>query len=108
MKSKDTFTLWAHQDKASGEITWVGQPTGLRRDLRSQKLPDERIVKLECRIVPRKSKPKINPAETHRRAVEWHGLTDADLRLRLGELTAQEIRTVRAVLNAIVAEENTN
>lgn len=49
-----------------------------------------------------------DPAETHRRAIEWHGLTDAGLSLRLGELTAQEIRTVRAVLNAIVAEENTN
>lgn len=42
-----------------------------------------------------------DPAETHRRAVEWHGLTDAGLCLRLGELTAQELRTVRAVLNAI-------
>lgn len=45
-----------------------------------------------------------DPAETHRRAIEWHGLTDADLRLRLGELNAQEIRTVRAVLNAIVGK----
>lgn len=41
------------------------------------------------------------PMATHRRAVEWHGLTDEGLRLRLGEMTAQEIRTVRAVLNAI-------
>lgn len=49
-----------------------------------------------------------DPAETHRRATDWHSLTDADLRLRLGELTAQEIRTVRAVLNAILAEETTN
>lgn len=48
-----------------------------------------------------------DPAETHRRAVEWHGLTDDGLRLRLGEVTAQEIRTVRAVLNAIMGE-NTN
>lgn len=32
---------------------------------------------------------------------EWLNLTDAGLRLRCGELTAQEIRTVRAVLNAI-------
>jgi len=48
-----------------------------------------------------------NPALTHRRAAEWHGLTDAGLRLRLGEMTAQEIRTVRAVLNAIM-DENTN
>lgn len=46
--------------------------------------------------------------EENARLREWHGLTDDGLRLRLGELTAQEIRTVRAVLNAILAEENTN
>ena len=46
--------------------------------------------------------------EENARLREWHGLTDAGLRLRLGELTAQEIRTVRAVLNAIVADETTN
>lgn len=44
-------------------------------------------------------------AKVHERAVEWHGLSDAGLRLRLGEMTAQEIRTVRAVLNAIVGEQ---
>jgi hypothetical protein len=32
---------------------------------------------------------------------EWVNLTDAGLRLRCGELTAQEIRTVRAVLRAV-------
>ena len=31
----------------------------------------------------------------------WRGLSDAGLRLRCGELTAQEIRTIRAVLNAL-------
>lgn len=36
------------------------------------------------------------------RLTEWHALSDAALRLRCGELTAQEIRTVRAVLSAIV------
>jgi hypothetical protein len=46
--------------------------------------------------------------EENARLREWHGLTDAELRLRLGELTAQEIRTVRAVLNAILADETTN
>lgn len=30
-----------------------------------------------------------DPTETHRRAVEWHSLTDDGLRLRLGEITAQ-------------------
>ena len=32
---------------------------------------------------------------------EWHGLSDAALRLRCGELSAQEIRAIRAVLGAI-------
>lgn len=36
------------------------------------------------------------------RAEEWGALSDAGLRLRCGELTAQEIRTVRAVINAIL------
>lgn len=33
---------------------------------------------------------------------EWYRLTDSGLRLRMGELTAQEIRSIRAVLNNIV------
>ena len=37
------------------------------------------------------------------RVEAWGELSDSDLRLRCGELTAQEIRTVRAVLNAILA-----
>ena len=36
------------------------------------------------------------------RVEEWGELSDAGLRLRCGELTAQEIRTIRAVLNAIL------
>ena len=36
------------------------------------------------------------------RVEEWGALSDAGLRLRCGELSAQEIRTVRAVLNAIL------
>ena len=36
------------------------------------------------------------------RVEEWCALSDAGIRLRFGELTAQEIRTVRAVLNAIL------
>jgi len=34
---------------------------------------------------------------------DWGELSDSGLRLRCGELTSQEIRTVRAVLNAILA-----
>lgn len=36
----------------------------------------------------------------------WRGMPDSELRLRCGEMTAQEIRTVRAVLSAIAAEVN--
>ena len=36
------------------------------------------------------------------RVEAWGEMYDSDLRLRCGELTAQEIRTVRAVLNAIL------
>ncbi len=43
----------------------------------------------------------VDMRQTLDRLDEWHALTNADLRLRLGEMTAQEIRTVRAVLNAI-------
>jgi hypothetical protein len=39
------------------------------------------------------------------RALEWAALSNAGLRLRLGELTAEEIRTVRAVLKAIVGKD---
>ena len=34
--------------------------------------------------------------------MDWHSQSDEGLRLRCGELTAQEIRTIRAVLNAIL------
>jgi hypothetical protein len=33
---------------------------------------------------------------------EWAKLSDSGLRLRCGEITAQEIRTVRAVLAAMI------
>jgi hypothetical protein len=40
--------------------------------------------------------------QTQRRVIDWRSQSDEGLRLRCGELTAQEIRTVRAVLNAIL------
>jgi len=40
--------------------------------------------------------------ETQRRVIDWRSQSDEGLRLRCGELTAQEIRTIRAVLNAIL------
>ena len=36
------------------------------------------------------------------RVEAWGEMSDSDLRLRCGELTAQEIRTVRAVLKQIL------
>ena len=40
--------------------------------------------------------------QTQRRVIDWRSQSEEGLRLRCGELTAQEIRTVRAVLNAIL------
>lgn len=40
--------------------------------------------------------------ETQRAVIDWQTQSDEGLRLRCGELTAQEIRTVRAVLAAIL------
>lgn len=55
---KDTFHLWAHQDKVSGKITWTGLPGDHREHAKFHLFSCDRLVKLECRIVPRKSKPK--------------------------------------------------
>ena len=38
----------------------------------------------------------------HSRCWEWMHLSDSELRLRMGELTAQEIRTCRAMLRSII------
>ena len=40
--------------------------------------------------------------QTQRRVIDWRSQSDEGLRLRCGELSAQEIRTIRAVLNAIL------
>jgi hypothetical protein len=40
--------------------------------------------------------------QTHGRVIDWRDQSDEGLRLRCGELTAQEIRTIRAVLYAIL------
>lgn len=40
--------------------------------------------------------------QTQRRVIDWRSQSDEGLRLRCGELTSQEIRTIRAVLNAIL------
>lgn len=38
------------------------------------------------------------------KVLDWISLSDSGMRLRCGEMTAQEIRTVRAVLNSIVSK----
>lgn len=54
--TNDTFTLWAVQRTEDGEFTAL-EPT--RKMARRHILGlAKRVVKLECRIVPRKSKPK--------------------------------------------------
>lgn len=40
--------------------------------------------------------------QTQRRVIDWRDQSDDGLRLRCGELSAQEIRTIRAILNAIL------
>jgi len=42
--------------------------------------------------------------QTQRRVIDWRNQSDEGLRLRCGELTTQEIRTIRAVLNAILPQ----
>jgi hypothetical protein len=42
------------------------------------------------------------------RVKEWKNKSDAQIRLQLGETTAQEIRSIRAVLNALDPEGKTN
>ncbi len=44
--------------------------------------------------------------ETQRSVIDWQSQSDAGLRLRCGELTAQEIRTIRAVLLSILEPSN--
>lgn len=56
---KDTFHLWAHQDKTSGEVTWVASGPDVRKAWASAAAnPNERVVKLECRIVKPQRKTK--------------------------------------------------
>jgi hypothetical protein len=40
--------------------------------------------------------------QTQRRVIDWRDQSDEGLRLRCGELTSQEIRTIRAVLGDIL------
>lgn len=59
MNTDETFTLWAHQDKKTGEVTWVASgPEVLKKWASAAAKPSERVVKLECRIVQPKRKPK--------------------------------------------------
>jgi hypothetical protein len=42
----------------------------------------------------------------YQRVMDWKNQSSEGLRLRCGELTAQEIRTIRAVLQSILSEMN--
>jgi hypothetical protein len=42
---------------------------------------------------------------TYFRVVEWKNKTNAQMRLQAGELTAGEIRTIKAVLNCILPDK---
>jgi hypothetical protein len=42
--------------------------------------------------------------QTQRRVIDWRSQSDEGLRLRCGELNAQGIRTIRAVLNALLPD----
>ena len=49
------------------------------------------------------SSVEVNNIEAvHSRCWEWLNMSDSELRLRMGELTAQEIRTCRAMLRSII------
>jgi hypothetical protein len=64
MKTQDTFTLWGVQDIDSGQVFVVRQS----REQARKSNWNNRVVKLECRIIPQKKprKPKTFTA---------HGLT---------------------------------
>lgn len=55
-------------------------------------------------IIPRKTRKKI-ARKLRDRIAMWRDMPSAEMRLRAGEMTAQEIRTVRAVLAAILPKE---
>jgi hypothetical protein len=43
-------------------------------------------------------------ADVLKRLREWHKASASEMRLRCGEMTAGEIRSIRAVLNAIMGD----
>jgi len=52
------------------------------------------------------SSVEVNNMEAvHSRCWEWLNMSDSELRLRMGELTAQEIRTCRAMLRSIIGSD---
>lgn len=46
--------------------------------------------------------------EEHQRLLYWAGMSSSEMRQRAGEMTTQEYRTVQAVLNAILTENQTH
>lgn len=54
----------------------------------------------ECGCIDADWTPKVEKL-----VAAWRDMSDAQMRLNCGEMTAQEIRTVRAVLNQILPPE---
>lgn len=87
----------------------MSYPTAMNNTLHNQEPPnggsDQRLVRrcvthhfaCDCREAL-----MAESMRTQRRVIDWRDQSDEGLRLRCGELTAQEIRTIRAVLNAIL------
>ena len=48
-------------------------------------------------------RPASDQKRLRYRVTKWRDMPDDEMRLRAGEMTAQEIRSVRAVLNAILS-----
>ena len=60
------------------------------------------IAELNERLIDRRQTLMAESMQTQRRVIDWKSQSDEGLRLRCGELTSQEIRTIRAVLTAIL------
>ena len=63
------------------------------------------IAELNERLIDRQQTLMAESMQTQRRVIDWKSQSDEGLRLRCGELTSQEIRTIRAVLGDILPPE---
>ena len=47
----------------------------------------------------------ISAIHIAQRALHWANMSDSEMRLKCGEMTAQEIRSIKAVLNNILNQD---